>query len=89
MLYGWFETVAYLSLLFVTTVRLLRALKPFDFDRLMVDTHLSFLMTLLFFLLDEYKSGNAIQSINYPFFILVWLGFAIAAVRTPKRELAV
>jgi len=87
VLYGWFGAIAYLLLFFSTVFRLLNSVKRFSFDRLAVVTCLSFLVSLIFFLLDEYKSGNAVQSINYPMIAWIWLGLALAAVRTLRLEL--
>jgi hypothetical protein len=87
ILYGWFGGVAYLGLFIVTVTRLLSAVKKFSFDRLLVVVCLSFLMSLVFFLLDEFKSGNAVQYINYPMIVWIWLGFALSAVRTLRLEL--
>ena len=53
----------------------------------MVVASLGFLMSVVFFLLDEFKSGNAVQTINYPMIVWIWLGLANAAVKTLRVEL--
>jgi hypothetical protein len=85
-LYGWLGSVAYISLFLLTVFRLLTAVKKHSFDRLMTVVCLGFLMSLILFLVDEFKAGNAVQYINYPMIVFIWLGLAIAAVRTLKSE---
>jgi hypothetical protein len=41
-----------------------------------------------FFLIDEVKSGNAVQTANYPMVVWIWLGLALSSWRTLKAEVA-
>ena len=49
---------------------------------------LGFLMSIVFFLIDEVKAGNAVQKINFAMLVWIWMGLALAAVRTARFERA-
>jgi hypothetical protein len=87
-LYGWVGAVAYVLVFLVVVFRLTGAVRRYSLDNMMVVTCLGFLMSLVFFLLDEIKSGNAVQHINFPMIVWIWLGLALAALRTLRSELA-
>jgi O-antigen ligase len=88
MMYGWSGALAYVLLHLVVFFRLLGAVRRYPFSILSNIACLGFLMSLGFFLIDEVKSGNAVQSINYPMIMWIWLGLGLAAWRTLKAEVA-
>ena len=65
----------------------MKTVKRFGFNHLMVVTSLGFLMSVVFFLLDEFKSGNAVHTINYAMIVWIWLGLVNAAVKTLRVEI--
>ena len=87
-LYGWFGSIAYLVLFFTVPLRLYRSVRRFSFDRFAVIVALGFLVSSIFYLFDEVKSGNGVQYINYPMIMFIWFGFGLAAVRTIRFDLA-
>ncbi|MBI3626426.1 O-antigen ligase family protein [Candidatus Uhrbacteria bacterium] len=88
-LYGWTGSAAYMLLFLSTVWRLFKAVKKNSFTHPMVMACLGFLMSVVLFLIDEVKAGNAVQHINYPMIAWIWLGLANAAVRTLRFELMV
>ncbi len=87
-LYGWFGAIAYVLLFVVVVVRLVGAIRRYPLGNILVATCLGFAMSLMFFLLDEVKSGNAVQTINYAMVVWIWLGLGLAAHRTLNLEAA-
>ncbi len=85
-LYGWFGSAAYVFLFVVIALRLYRTVRRFSLDRLTVVVALGFLVSCGLFLVDEIKSGNAVQYINYPMLVFIWFGLALGAVRTAKED---
>jgi len=86
-LYGWTGATAYLYLLFTVVFRLFRSVRRYSFDNLLVVLSLGFLMSLGLYLLDEFKSGHAVQDFNLPMIIFIWFGLGLATVRTIRAEL--
>ena len=86
MMYGWVGALAYILLFLVVVFRLLAAVRRYPFSNLSTVTCLGFLVSLAFFLIDEVKSGNAVQTINYGMVVWIWLGLGLAAYRTLKVE---
>ena len=62
MLYGWTGAFAYVLLFLVVVYRLFAAVRRHHLDNLLVVACLGFGVSLTFFLIDEVKSGNAVQS---------------------------
>lgn len=87
-LYGWVGAIAYVLLFLLVAARLAGIVWKYRPDRLPVVACLGFFMSLSLFLLDEVKSGNAVQSINYAMLAWIWLGLSLAAVRTARLDIA-
>jgi O-antigen ligase len=87
-LYGWVGAVVYVLLYLVVVFRLFRAVRRYSLGSLTVVACLGFLMSLAFFLLDEVKSGNAVQTISYGMISWIWLGLGLAAWRTLMSDVA-
>lgn len=68
--------------------RLFGAVRRYSLGSLTVVACLAFLMSLASFVLDEIKSGNAVQTVNYAMIAWVWLGLGLAAWRTLRIEVA-
>jgi hypothetical protein len=87
-MYGWFGTLAYVTLFVTITWRLFRTVRRFSFDSCAVVAALGFRVSCGLFLVDEIKSGNAVHYINYPMIVFIWFGLGLAAVRTARFERA-
>jgi O-antigen ligase len=87
-LYGWVGAVVYVLLYLVVVFRLFRAVRRYSLGNLTVVACLGFLMSLAFFLLDEVKSGNAVQTISYGMISWIWVGLGLAAWRTLMADVA-
>jgi O-antigen ligase len=88
MMFGWFGALAYVLLFLVVVFRLLGAVRRYGFGNILGVTCLGFLMSLSFFLADEVKSGNAVQTINYAMVAWIWLGLGLAAQRSLRAGAA-
>jgi hypothetical protein len=84
MMFGWFGALAYVLLHLVVVFRLFAAVQRYGFGSIVGVTCLGFLMSIGFFLLDEIKSGNAVQTINYAMVCWIWLALGLAAQRSLK-----
>ncbi|MBL8202141.1 MAG: O-antigen ligase family protein [Chromatiales bacterium] len=84
MMFGWVGALAYVLLFVVVVFRLFAAVRRHGFGSIVGVTCLGFLMSLGFFLVDEVKSGNAVQTINYAMVAWIWLGLGLAAQRSLK-----
>jgi O-antigen ligase len=88
MMFGWIGAVAYVLLFLVVVFRLIGAVRRYGLGNIKVVSCLGFLMSLGFFLLDEIKSGNAVQTVNYAMVMWIWLGLGLAAQRTLLADVA-
>jgi len=88
MMFGWFGALAYVLLHLVVVFRLLGAVRRHGFGTIAGVTCLGFLMSIGFFLVDEVKSGNAVQTINYAMLAWIWLALGLAAQRTLRVVVA-
>lgn len=88
MMYGWTGAIAYVLLFLVVLFRLWRAVRRQPFSSIATVTCLGFLVSVAFFLIDEVKSGNAVQTANYPMVMWIWLGLGLSSWRTLKAEVA-
>ncbi|MDH4023726.1 MAG: O-antigen ligase family protein, partial [Gammaproteobacteria bacterium] len=88
MMYGWVGALAYVLLFLVVVFRLLGSVRRYGLNNIKVVTCLGFLVSLAFFLLDEIKSGNAVQTVNYAMVAWIWLGLGLAAHRTLLTDVA-
>jgi len=87
MMYGWIGAIAYVLLFLVVVFRLWKAVRQQPFSNILTVTCLGFLVSQVFFLIDEVKSGNAVQTINYAMVAWIWLGLGLASWRTLKADL--
>ena len=88
MMFGWFGALAYVLLWLVVVFRLLAAVNRHGFASIVGVTCLGFLVSIGFFLLDEIKSGNAVQTINYAMVCWIWLALGLAAQRSLRVVVA-
>jgi len=85
-LYGWLGSIAYVCLFFTIVFRLYRSVRKYSFDRVTVVLALGLLVSSGLFLLDEIKSGHAVQYFNLPMLFFIWFGLGLATVRTIKAD---
>lgn len=87
IIYGWVGSIAFMLLFTVPVFRTLILIRAHSFDNLDVVVNFGFFVSLGLLLLDEFKSGNIVQTINHAMLCFIWLGWAIAAQRTLKFNL--
>lgn len=86
MMYGWTGAIAYVLLHLAVVFRLWKVVRTSSYSSIATVSCLGFLVSLAFFLIDEVKSGNGVQSMNFPMVMWIWLGLGLASWRTLKAE---
>ena len=87
IIYGWLGTFAFMALFLIPVFRAFVLIRTFSFDNLDVVVNFGFFVSLGLLLLDEIKSGNIVQTINFAMVAFIWLGWAVAAQRTLKYNI--
>ena len=82
IVYGWIGAFAFVTLYATVLLRSVMIVKNFSFDNFYVVLNLAFMVSTGVWMLDEIKSGNIVQSVNFPMISFIWLGWVVAAQRT-------
>ena len=84
IIYGWIGAFAFVALYIAVLSRSFLIIKNFSFNNLDVVVNLAFAVSTFFWMVDEIKSGNIVQDINFAMISFIWLGWVVAAQRTLK-----